>query len=103
MLCCPAMEHDSSYHLLFSDPHLVEDLLRHFVPESWVAQLDFSTMKRVNAKLHAENLARRDGDMIYRLRLQDGTPVYLYLLLEFQSTPDPWMPLRLLVYVGLLY
>ena len=97
------MEHDSSYHLLFSDSRLVEDLLRHFVPESWVAQLDFSTMKRVNAKLHAENLARRDGDMIYRLRLLDGTPVYVYLLLEFQSTPDPWMPLRLLVYVGLLY
>lgn len=41
--------------------------------------------------------------MIYRLRLLDGTPVYVYLLLEFQSTPDPWMPLRILVYVGLLY
>lgn len=41
--------------------------------------------------------------MIYRLRRLDGTPVYIYLLLEFQSTPDPWMPLRILVYVGLLY
>ena len=39
------MEHDSSYHLLFSDSRLVEDLLRHFVPESWVAQLDFSTIR----------------------------------------------------------
>jgi len=28
---------------------------------------------------------------------------YVYLLLEFQSQPDPWMALRLLVYVGLLY
>lgn len=41
--------------------------------------------------------------MIYRLMLCDGTPVYVYLLLEFQSTPDPWMPLRIQVYVGLLY
>ncbi len=25
------------------------------------------------------------------------------LFLEFQSTPDPWMALRMLVYVGLLW
>jgi hypothetical protein len=29
--------------------------------------------------------------------------LYLYLLLEFQSTVDPYMAVRVLVYVGLLY
>ena len=29
--------------------------------------------------------------------------LYVYLLLEFQSDVDPWMAVRLLVYVGLLY
>ena len=97
------MQHDSGYHLLFSHPELVEDLFKSFVTEPWVAQLDFSTLERVNAKLHAEGLERRDGDLVYRVLYQDGSEVYLYLLLEFQSQPDPWMALRVLVYVGLLY
>ncbi len=97
------MQHDSGYHLLFSHPELVEDLFKSFVDEPWVAQLDFSTLSRVNAKLHAEGLERRDGDLIYRVLYRDGSEVYLYLLLEFQSQPDAWMALRVMVYVGLLY
>ncbi|HEY5603943.1 MAG TPA: Rpn family recombination-promoting nuclease/putative transposase, partial [Gammaproteobacteria bacterium] len=97
-------QHDSGYHLLFSHPELVEDLLRNFVPEDWVDQLDFSNMERVNAKFHAEGLDQRDGDVIYRIHYREGDgEIYLYLLLEFQSSPDKWMALRTLVYVGLLY
>jgi len=97
------MDHDGGYHLLFSHPEMVEDLLKTFVPEVWVKQLDFSTLQRVNAKLHAEGLKRREGDMIYRVNLISGEAIYLYLLLEFQSSPDPWMAVRVLTYVGLLY
>lgn len=97
-------KHDSAYHLLFSLPELVEDLLRNFVPEDWVTQLDLANMERVNAKFHAEGLEQRDGDLIYRIRYKEGGgEIYVYLLLEFQSTPDKWMALRSLVYVGLLY
>ncbi|MDN5849782.1 MAG: Rpn family recombination-promoting nuclease/putative transposase, partial [Nitrococcus sp.] len=98
-----AMQHDSGYHLLFAHPELVEDLIRSFVDAPWVAELDFSTLERVNAKLHGPGLDRREGDMIYRVRRQAGGEVYLYLLLEFQSRRDPWMAVRVLVYVGLLY
>jgi len=55
------MQHDSGYHLLFSHPALVEDLFRSFVTEPWVEQLDFTTLERVNAKLHTEWLERRDS------------------------------------------
>ena len=40
--------------------------------------------------------------MVWRVRFR-GRWLYLYLLLEFQSRPDPWMAVRMLVYVGLLY
>lgn len=40
--------------------------------------------------------------MIYRVLYRDGSEVYLYLLLEFQSAPDPWMALRVVVYTSLL-
>ena len=97
-------QHDSGYHLLFSHPELVEDLLKNFVPEDWISQLDFTRMERVNAKFHADGLKRREGDLIYRIQYKEGDgEIYLYLLLEFQSRPDKWMALRVLVYVGLLY
>ncbi len=38
------MDHDGGYHLLFSHPEMVEDLLKTFVPETWVGQLDFGTL-----------------------------------------------------------
>jgi hypothetical protein len=57
----------------------------------------------LNAKFHAETGERREGDMIWRIPRRGGGDTYLMLLLEFQSTPDRWMALRALVYVGLLW
>ena len=34
--------------------------------------------------------------------IRDRQWVWVYLLLEFQSKPDPWMALRIMVYLGLL-
>jgi len=38
-------EHDAGYKSLFSHPEMVEDLLRGFIHEDWVRDLDFSTLK----------------------------------------------------------
>jgi hypothetical protein len=38
--------HDPSYKLLFSHRDLVADLIRGFVHEDWVADLDFCTLQR---------------------------------------------------------
>jgi len=97
------MDHDSGYHLLFSHPKMVADFLAGFVAEPWVDQLDLTTLERVNAKFHADGLERRDGDVIWRVRRRDGGEAYLYLVLEFQSSCDRWMALRVAVYVLLLY
>jgi len=40
-------EHDSSYKLLFSHSQMVADLIRRFVHEAWVAELDFASLERV--------------------------------------------------------
>ena len=52
----------------------------------------------------AADLRERHSDVIWRLRFRgEGEGwFYLYLLLEFQSTSDPFMAVRLLTYVGLL-
>src|SRR5690349_15065503 len=94
---------DSVYHRLFSQPLMVEQLVREFVPGAVGAGLDFSRMERVNAKFHTRNGKRREGDVIWRLPTGSGIDVYLYLMLEFQSQIDWWMAIRIQVYVGLLW
>lgn len=97
------MNYDGGYHLLFSHPRMIADLLAGFIDEPWVPELDLSSLERVNAKFHADGLERRDGDVVWRLRRRSGGHAYLYMAIEFQSTVDPWMALRLAAYVLLLY
>ena len=95
-------EHDSSYKLLFSHQLLVTDLVRGFIREDWVEQVAFETLERVSEIGISEDLRERDGDMIWRVRWGERY-IYVYLLLEFQSSVDRFMAVRLLTYTGLLY
>jgi predicted transposase YdaD len=95
-------EHDSSYKLLFSHSEMVADLIRGFVREDWVEELDFSTLERVSETSVSHDLREREDDLIWRLRW-GGRWLYVYLLLEFQSSVDRFMAVRLLTYIGLLY
>ena len=96
------MEHDASYKLLFSHARMVEDLLRGFVHEAWVRDVDLTTLERVSDSQISDDLRSRRDDLVWRVRWGPDW-LYLYLLLEFQSTVDPYMAVRVLVYVGLLY
>ena len=96
---------DSLYHRLFSDPRMVEGLVREFVPREISAGLDFCGLQRVNTKFHPgrRSVRRREGDVIWRLPTGAGGRRHLYLLIEFQSTNDEWMAVRTQVYQGLLW
>lgn len=97
-------EHDGGYKLLFSQPTMVAELFKGFVREPWVEGLDFTTLERVNESFTSEGMEQRHGDMAWRLRWRQGEGwLYVYFLLEFQSTPDAFMAVRLLTYVSLLY
>jgi len=98
-------EHDGGYKLLFSHPSMVEGLLRGFVRQGWVEDLDFTTLERVNESFTSDGLEQRHADMVWRLRSKSEGKgwFYVFFLLEFQSTSDPFMAVRLLTYVALLY
>jgi predicted transposase/invertase (TIGR01784 family) len=96
------MDHDHSYKLLFSHAERVADLLRGFVHEDWVAQLDFASLERHSASYVADDLREREDDVIWRVRFGEGW-LYVYLLIEFQSKVDRFMAVRILAYLGLLY
>lgn len=94
--------HDSAYKLLFSEPQIVIDLLQGFVHESWVKELDFNTLEKVSGSYISDDLRSREDDVIWRVKYQQSW-IYVYLLLEFQSTIDRYMAVRLMTYIGLLY
>lgn len=94
--------HDHSYKLMFSHKQMVRDLLTGFVKEAWVEQLDFNQMEQVSGSYITDELRDREDDMIWRIWWRDRW-LYVYLLLEFQSSEDKHMAVRIMSYLGLLY
>ena len=96
------MPHDSAYKQFFSNPEMVESLLRDFVSADFIADLDFSTLERCSGSHVTDDLRERHDDIVWRVGWKKGSWCYVALLLEFQSTPDHWMALRTLSYTTLL-
>ena len=94
--------HDPAYKRLFSHPRMVEELLHGFAAREWSGALDFTTLEKLPAEFVSEDLRARRGDAVWRVRLRDR-PLHVLVLLEFQSTVERHMALRLLTYTGLLY
>ena len=96
-----AEDHDSSYRLLFSHARMVADLLRGFVRAPWVERLDQGSLEKRSEISIGDRLDRREEDLVWCLYETDGAATYL--LLEFQSSVDRHMALRMLAYVALLH
>ena len=110
------MQPDTAYKYFLSSPLMVEDLMRWLVAErhgmhALVEALDFSTLTRVHEQSVAaagETLRRRSNDLVWRVRLREcddaepeacGPWLSLVVMLEFQSTVDHLMALRIRHYV----
>ena len=94
--------HDSSYKFIFSNPEFVRDLIIGFIPDDWLHSLDYETLEKVPGSYITEDFKQREDDIVWRVKV-GGEWLYLYLLIEFQSSVDKYMALRMMVYVGLLY
>lgn len=93
---------DRSLKRIFSHPKVIQSLIKGFVPEEWVNEIDFSTLKKMNVKHTTRELKTRENDVIWRMEFRDQT-LYLIFVLELQSRVDKFMAVRLLTYVGLIY
>jgi len=97
-------DQDKGYKQLFSNKEMVRDLLVRFVDPAIVQDLDldFRTMVREHSDFVTDDLRERIDDVIWRVNFR-GKTLYLCILIEFQSSEDRWMAVRLLTYLGLLY
>jgi predicted transposase YdaD len=83
---------------------MIQDFLREIVDAPWVDRLDLASGELVsNSLVHGQHKSRQT-DILWKFQRKDGgKSTHVYVLLEFQSRPDPTMPVRLMGYKGLLY
>ena len=94
--------HDENYKRLFAFPRIVADLVRVLLPGDQLVAFDFATLEKLSSEYVSDELRNRRGDAVWRLRSRDGW-LHVLVLLEFQSTDDSDMALRILEYTALLY
>jgi hypothetical protein len=83
---------------------MIRDLLVEILGEPWVKLLDLASAEQVPSSFISRGNQRRESDVIWRFRRRDtGESVYVYILLEFQSKPDRYMPVRMMTYMGLFF
>lgn len=101
-----ANHHDTGYKELFSYPELVKQLIEGFAPAEIAQIMDFTTLKLHSGNYITPLFEEKFEDLVWSVDVHwQGTQqqVYLYLLLEFQSSIDNSMPIRLMHYVACFY
>lgn len=94
--------HDTGYKFLFSHADLVRELLEVFAPPGLSELLDYSSLRPEPGSFITPAMKKREDDVVWSIELK-GQRIYLYLLLEFQSSIDRGMPVRMMQYVAALY
>jgi predicted transposase/invertase (TIGR01784 family) len=91
--------HDLFVRFTFDHPERAAAELRAALPSYVVAQVDWSSLRRVPGSVVDVELRETEIDLLFSARLSSGRPVLFYILLEHQSSVDRWMALRMLRYV----
>ena len=98
---------DPIYKRLYAFAEMVEDLVRSVCPPEMLGAVDWPSLGKLPASYVGDDFRQRHGDAVWRVRLRpaDGREEWLYVLvlLEFQSTTDEIMALRVLQYTAMLY
>ncbi len=100
------MEHhlyDKTLKELFSRPEIVRDFLKGFVDSNFINDIDFTRIEKKNTSYIAKTFKNKYTDLALKLNMTGGKCAYLYLVIEFQSTVDKLMPLRILSYMLSMY
>ncbi len=94
-----AQPHDALFRRVFSEPAQAAALLRESLPAAVRDRFDWNTLRRLPDTFVDERLRRTESDLLFEVDQPGGEPpARLYVLIEHQSSPDPFMALRLLRY-----
>lgn len=101
-----SQHHDTGYKELFSHPEFVQQLLEGFAPPEISRIIDFATLENHSGNYITPLFEEKFEDLVWSAEVHwagQTQRVYLYILLEFQSSIDRRMPIRLMHYVACFY
>jgi predicted transposase YdaD len=90
--------HDHLVRSIFGRPDRAAAELRAVLPPALLARVDLDTLTPVPGTFVDAKLRDREADLLFTVRGRTGGEWLVYVLLEHQSSVDPWIPLRLLEY-----
>lgn len=97
-----AKPHDNAYKFLFQNKRIFLQLLHSFVKEDFVKNVKEDDLSLADKTFVSEDMLDRESDLLYKVNI-NGRETYIYILIEFQSTPDKAIPVRMFQYILLLY
>ena len=108
-----ALLHDRFQKLYFGKAVTVQDVIVGFIrfllrdAAAWIERIDFSTLEPMPTEMIDKAFRSRFTDRLWRVRFraEDGTTHWLHIIvmLEFQSTVDWFMALRMQSYAVRIY
>ena len=89
--------HDKFFRSSMAIPAVAKDFLQAHLPVRIREVMDITTLKLEKESFVEEDLKNSIGDVLFSIKTGDRD-AYIYLLIEHQSKPDPWMAFRLFKY-----
>jgi predicted transposase/invertase (TIGR01784 family) len=91
--------HDVFFKSIFSDHEAAADFLRYYVPADIASSFDYASLQIIKDSFVDQELREHFSDILYQIHLQDGGNVFVYILFEHKSYPDPLISYQLLRYM----
>lgn len=92
---------DISARWLFKEKDNIRGLLE-IIAQDLVEYIDFDQLVELNRSFISDTLREQESDMVFSVPFRTPShkdDLYIYILLEHQSTIDPIMPFRILFYM----
>jgi predicted transposase YdaD len=91
--------HDNLFQYVLSRPEHAAEHLKAQLPPEIVSMVRWETLSLQPGTFVDTDLEALHSDLLFEAKLSGRETLYLYLLCEHQSMPDPLLPIRLLRYM----
>ncbi|EOS8570428.1 Rpn family recombination-promoting nuclease/putative transposase, partial [Escherichia coli] len=91
--------HDAAFRKTLKDPAAARDFLEQVLTPYQKSRCNLDTIELESTTFVAESLRQSACDVLLSMKTNDGKDGYIYTLIEHQSSPDKFIPLRMMRYI----
>jgi predicted transposase/invertase (TIGR01784 family) len=94
--------HDKLIKRLLSNPKTAIDILNLYLPQEVASLIDLTNLSLQRDSFIDDEHRAFAVDLLYKTTF-DGEEGHLWILLEHQRKPDPWLPVRIFKYMATIW